>query len=474
MALVFFELASPDPLHMHIGLEPIHNILNSVALLNSAENLPALDSWVHRTAAALTPVERHTNRLIFTGLSLALLSHAQAHDFETYLDALTTQHPEALRNQVLEQLRVARPESDAAGPLSADRLLADAGAYIAQVARVSNGAAIDAALHAEVHALLNEPFRMHDLIVTHLRAIWERWLAAEWARIQRSLENQVRLLQHSVPNSGITPEIIAEKLQAFIARPNGAAGADQLIFVPSAHTNRYTTELRFGATRWLFFDAQLNFSVLLRDSPVGEPELVGRLSALTEPMRLRVLELLAASDELTMQDIMEQLDISQPNASRYLKSLSVYVAERRAKDGKKHYRLIPAQLDLTFQALKQRVLNAGTQVVQQPVNEELRPEGVARWLNAQGILAAWPGRERDRLTVLEHLASFFEVGSMYTEQEVNAIITARVFPYVRDHVTIRRDLVDFQFLRRVADGSRYWRNTEPAAQPPQHSSEPGT
>jgi len=453
MALTLFEPASPVPVRSRIGLEPVYNVLNSMALLNLVDTLPALNGWVRAAAAAMTPTERHTNRLIFEGMSAALVSNAAETDFPAYLDALTTRHPEALRDAVLAQL------TDQGAHTSAE-LLADSRAYIAQVKRASAGPPVDEALHTEVHALLNDPFKMHDLIITHLRALWESSLAAEWARVQRLLENSVRMLQHSHPGSGLAPEQIMQRLQTFVGRPAGYDNTDEIVFVPSQHTGHYTTQLRLGTTRWLFFDAILNYWVLLRESDVGEAELIGRLSALTEPVRIRILALLAQHHELTPQEIMEQLGRSQPNVSRYLKSLSMYLHERRGKDGKKHYRLAPMQLDLTFHALKRTVLDAGLSAAEPQLQQQVDHEGAGRWLNEQGLVNAWPGRERDRLAVLEYVAEHFAPGQEYTEKEVNALITQWVRPHVRDHVTIRRDLVDYQFLRRASDGSRYWRNTE--------------
>jgi Fe2+ or Zn2+ uptake regulation protein len=453
MAVTQFELASPSPARSRIGFEPVYNALNSMALLNLVDTLPALNGWVRATAAAMTPAERHTNRLIFEGMSAALVSSATETDFAAYLDALTTRHPKALRDAVLAQL------TDQGAHTPAE-LLADSQAYIAQLKRVSAGTPMDEALQMEVHALLNDPFRMHDLIITHLRALWESSLAAEWARTQRLLENSVRILQQSTPSSGLAPEKIMERLQAFVGRPAGSDTTEEIVFVPSQHTGHYITQLRLGTTRWLFFDAILNYWVLLRESDVGEAELIGRLSALTEPMRIRILALLAQHHELTPQEIMEQLGQSQPNVSRYLKSLSMYVHERRGKDGKKHYRLSPMQLDLTFHALKQTVLGAGHPAAEPQLEQQVYHEGAARWLNEQGIVNAWPARERDRLAVLEYVAEQFAPGQEYSEKEVNALIIQQVRPHARDHVTMRRDLVDYQFLRRASDGSRYWRNTE--------------
>src|SRR5689334_15925316 len=104
MAPGLFELASPAPMRSRVGLEPIYNALNSMALLNLVDTLPALNGWVRATAAAMGPAERHANRLIFEGLSAALVGDVAETNFAGYLDALTTRHPKALRDAVLAQL----------------------------------------------------------------------------------------------------------------------------------------------------------------------------------------------------------------------------------------------------------------------------------------------------------------------------------------------------------------------------------
>src|SRR5262245_49834959 len=135
MTLSRFDLASPSPLRSRIGLEPVYNALNSLALLNLIDTLPALDDWVRNSAAAMTPAERHTNRLIFEGMSAALVGGVAETDFAAYLDALTKRHPEALRDAVLAQL-VGKNASARA------ELLADNQAYIAELKRVSAGASV--------------------------------------------------------------------------------------------------------------------------------------------------------------------------------------------------------------------------------------------------------------------------------------------------------------------------------------------
>lgn len=72
-----------------------------------------------------------------------------------------------------------------------------------------------------------------------------------------------------------------------------------------------------------------------------------------------------------------------------------------------------------------------------------------------GRLIAFPAREKRKAIVLMFFARCFEPGRIYSEKEVNAVIE-EVYD---DHVTIRRYLVEYGYLCREKDGSKYWLNS---------------
>jgi hypothetical protein len=67
-------------------------------------------------------------------------------------------------------------------------------------------------------------------------------------------------------------------------------------------------------------------------------------------------------------------------------------------------------------------------------------------------IAMWPSKEKRRYILITLVASLFEKDRIYDEKDVTAVIA----PVWHDHVTVRRYLVDYRFLARTADGSRYW------------------
>ena len=71
-------------------------------------------------------------------------------------------------------------------------------------------------------------------------------------------------------------------------------------------------------------------------------------------------------------------------------------------------------------------------------------------------IKTFPSKEKNKIVILERLSELFEKGRTYSEKEVNQIL----FRTYNDISTLRRYLIEYKFLTRVADGSAYWR-TDP-------------
>ncbi len=76
------------------------------------------------------------------------------------------------------------------------------------------------------------------------------------------------------------------------------------------------------------------------------------------------------------------------------------------------------------------------------------PEGV------NGPLKSFDMKEKNKLVVLREIAKRFKTKKIYTEKEVNEILK----PIYHDHNTLRRYLIEYGFMSRKNDGSRYWLN----------------
>jgi DNA-binding CsgD family transcriptional regulator len=76
----------------------------------------------------------------------------------------------------------------------------------------------------------------------------------------------------------------------------------------------------------------------------------------------------------------------------------------------------------------------------------------------EGPLANFNIREKSRFVVVQQLRQRFEKNRFYSEKEVNEILEKAY----KDYVTLRRYLIEYGFLARRPDGSRYWLPDEEA------------
>lgn len=213
-----------------------------------------------------------------------------------------------------------------------------------------------------------------------------------------------------------------------------------------------------------------------RLAPIQRAEVLGPLNALADDARLRLLELLAAHGEMRGQDLIVQMDVSQPNVSRHLKQLvgAGLVEERRAGDANKLYRLKADAVRSLFDKLDQLLSaeNAQAAVVEQAAktrrnaalasfSPDLRP-----FVDEHGRVTNFSTKPKEQKPVLLYLLSKFVVGRRYTEREATQLIASWLAPGQSrpgiagiDAVTLRRALVDEMGLQRAKDGSVYWRES---------------
>ncbi len=76
----------------------------------------------------------------------------------------------------------------------------------------------------------------------------------------------------------------------------------------------------------------------------------------------------------------------------------------------------------------------------------LFPEGT------EGPLKTFSIKEKNKLVVLQEIAKRFLGGQIYTEKEINQILKL----VYHDFATLRRYLIEYGFLDRTPEGSKYW------------------
>jgi len=71
-----------------------------------------------------------------------------------------------------------------------------------------------------------------------------------------------------------------------------------------------------------------------------------------------------------------------------------------------------------------------------------------------GKLTTLPSKEKRKIIVLKQILKKFESKKVYTEQEVNRILKT----VYEDFATLRRYMIEYGFMDRTSDGTKYWVN----------------
>ncbi len=438
-----------------VDVAPVLAVLNSLTLLNRTGAARGISSWVQRTVKELAVETAHRNQVVGHGLMLALVPDTDWASFPDYLDDLTASSPITLRDRLLRRVvELARLRSSATYTPAA--LLEDWRTYLEALKAAQPGEPAQVMIAHETHSLLNNPALLHDLAISHLREMWERWLAGEWERMAPALRQAAGRMRAQVQ----TGRPVLEALRNLAGRDTLAweslsADISRTVLVPAPHNGVVTTFLRGDTTLWVCIGRDLFSAELVRATPVGRLELLHRLQALADDARLHILELLHQREELSAQDIIAHTGITQSSASRDLNNLrnAGFVRERRVGGANKFYRLAPNHVASTFEVLEQLLSGAG-QIEAAPTPSKEPAHPLARFLNAAGNMVIWPPKQKDRQLLLQYLVEQFEVGQFYSEKEVNVILKPHTGS---DVAALRRTLCEVKLIDRESDGSRYWR-----------------
>lgn len=190
--------------------------------------------------------------------------------------------------------------------------------------------------------------------------------------------------------------------------------------------------------------------------------LLHMLKALADESRLTLLNLLH-DGEHTVGDLAARLNLSEPTTSHHLSKLrETGFVNLRMAGNQRFYRINTSRLaDFKRMAVIIEQLPA---VPEREVSDnrwidaldwDEAEKQVLRDYTVNGRLRTLPvKRQKKTLVVLRWVATLFEYDRLYTEPEVNAVLKS---VYEPDFVSLRRDLIDFGYLRRELGGGKYWR-----------------
>ena len=168
------------------------------------------------------------------------------------------------------------------------------------------------------------------------------------------------------------------------------------------------------------------------------------LRALADPERLTIVGALAQRSR-TAAALAKDLELQLPRVRKHLNRLTTTGVVRLEPD-RRTYRLDPETLRWAAEQVGPP-RDAGLALGAANDDEET----VLRTFFRDGRLTEMPAKDAKRRIVLERIALEFEPGVRYEEKEVNAVLGV----FFKDHVVLRRYLVDGGFLER--DHGIYWR-----------------
>ena len=191
-----------------------------------------------------------------------------------------------------------------------------------------------------------------------------------------------------------------------------------------------------------------------------EGNILDMLKALADESRLKMLRLLNEREH-TVGDLASRVSLSEPTVSHHLaKMREAQLVTLRMAGNQRFYRINEAGM-ARFKHLVADIEKTPTQpdvVVSddswiEGLGWEATDQQVLREFTKNAKLTHLPTKQKKLIIVLRWLATLFQAETLYSELEVNAILKA---VYVEDYVGIRRDLVDFGYLRRERGGGKYW------------------
>jgi predicted transcriptional regulator len=179
-------------------------------------------------------------------------------------------------------------------------------------------------------------------------------------------------------------------------------------------------------------------------------QLVAFFKALADPSRLKILGLLA-QQPLTGEQLAEMLNLRASTVSHHLQYLTHEgLVSAQAQSYYNIYRFEAGVLE----AMAQRLLAQGTlRGAAADVDVDAYDRKViANFTTADGRVKTFPAQRKKLEAILRYVLRAFKPGIRYSEKQVNELLAQ----YNEDTATLRRELVDYGWLKRQGGGREYW------------------
>lgn len=181
---------------------------------------------------------------------------------------------------------------------------------------------------------------------------------------------------------------------------------------------------------------------------MNETQAIALFKGLADRSRLQILKSLAQED-MYVERLAERLELTPSTVSFHLKKLTEANAVSSYKN--QYYTMYTLNKEI-FQTTILDILQARSdEAALQAQREDAYRKKVIESFFQYGKLVKIPAQRKKQRIVLEVIAEAFEPNRVYTEREVNWIIS----DFHEDFCTIRRDLISEKLMAR--DQTGYWK-----------------
>jgi len=193
---------------------------------------------------------------------------------------------------------------------------------------------------------------------------------------------------------------------------------------------------------------------------IQQEDVLIKLKALAEDSSLKIIRLLHER-EYTVGELAETVELVEPTVSHHLARLrEAGLVTLRMAGNQRYYRaneqgLANFKKEVAsierFPEIPAPVVSDDRWIAELGWSAE--DQAILRAHTSNGRLTHLTNKQKKTVVVLRWLATKFQPEKLYSEVEVNTIIKS---VYEEDYVSLRRDLVDYGYLRRERGGGQYW------------------